>query len=526
MLRLHKNILPFLFFGIGLILMLCSWYFSYPLSVDSVNDVVSNHVSILYWVSLPLVLISIYVIGATAKNSYLKWISSVGLFLAVYSLSWFYGLLPGSDSQYFRGLNEYLIKTGNLNTLVPGHEYFQWPFFYILTKVATSVSALKLASFEFFMYAIIGFLLATALYVYGSRFYKNGGFLAVAIFSVSVFYVLNYQFVPFSLALGLLFVLFMLETRKKSLSVTLTILILFTAMSLIHSFVPLFFILYLLARCLFKGGKPYVNLFLVTSIIFSIVQITIAKFAFVEDTRWVLTLPSEYYQILGQTVAPLARTSGFDVVAQLFSRVLTIASIAICGAGIAFLLIKRKMRDIDKAILITGAAYSIVGLFLWTLGQRALVLILIPASLGVVGLFDTKFRSYLKPVFLLILLLFAFVPLHSSFSTIFQTNEAYLAENFMIDHYNWTRPSLILAYFELVPYMQAKQPSNVTFESDSSPLFPRLKDYDSIVYTIPLGESLLRYNYTAGKISQTNNFNVIYDNGFSFLYIRPQISPG
>lgn len=497
--------------------MVYSWYLSYPLSVDSVNDVVFNHVSILYWVSLPLLLTSMYAIVATSKNSYLKWLFSVGAVLAIYSLSYFYNFLPGSDSHYFRGLNEYLINTGNLDPLVSHHGYFQWPSYFILAKVATSVSALVLADFEFLFYAIIGFLLATTLYVYVSKATKNGGFQAVAIFFISGFYFLNYQCVPFSLALVLLFILLMLESRKKSSGVILIILILFASLSLTHSFVPLFFILYLLARYLLGRGKQYGNLLLATSTIYLTVQMTIARFAFAQSIRLVMTAPSEYSEIVGYTLAP---AFGIDVLAQLFSRSVAIASIAVCGAGIVFLLIKRKLRDLDKAILFMGATYSILGVFLSTLGSRALIIAFIPASVGVASLFGSRFRSYLKWSLILILLLLAFIPLHSSFSAIFETNEAYHAENFMIDYYNWGHPSLIVANYRDISYLQTKQPSTAYFESDNSPLFPRLKDYDSIVNTIELGKNLLRYNYTAERIFQENNINVIYNNGFSLLEIK------
>jgi hypothetical protein len=83
----------------------------------------------------------------------------------------------------------------------------------------------------------------------------------------------------------------------------------------------------------------------------------------------------------------------------------------------------------------------------------------------------------------------------------FQTKEAYQAENFMMDHYNWTSPSLILAHVRVISYLQTKQPSFAYFEDDVySPLFPRLKEYDSIVYTVGLGKNLLRYNYTTEGI--------------------------
>jgi hypothetical protein len=101
----------------------------------------------------------------------------------------------------------------------------------------------------------------------------------------------------------------------------------------------------------------------------------------------------------------------------------------------------------------------------------------------------------------------------------FQTKEAYYAENFMIDRYNWTNPSLILAHYRVTTYLQTKQPSLSAYFEDAvySPLFPRLKEYDTIVYTVGLGKDLLRHNYTTEKILREEKLNFIYNNGFSYI---------
>jgi len=103
----------------------------------------------------------------------------------------------------------------------------------------------------------------------------------------------------------------------------------------------------------------------------------------------------------------------------------------------------------------------------------------------------------------------------------FQTREAYHAENFMIDRYNWTNPGFILAHFRVITYLQTKQPSLAYFEDDIySPIFPRLKEYDSIVYTVGLGKNLLKYNYTMERILREEKLNVVYSNGFSYIAIK------
>jgi len=516
-----RKAFPVLLFVMGILFLLYSWYISYPLSVDSVSDVLFNHIPASYWVGISLLLASSYVLAVSTKNSTLKWVFSVGIVLTIYSLSYFYRFLPGSDSQFFRGLTEYSTRTGNLDPLVPNHGYFQWPSYFILINAATSVSGLDLTNLEFLMYASIGLMLTTTLYVYASRAHKNGGIQAVAIFFIVGFYFLNYQLVPFSLALVFFFVLLMLETRKKSLSMIVTILILFVGLSLTHAFVPLLFVLYLLIRCLLKGGKTFLGLFLLTSMIYLGTQITLARFAFANNIRLVLANPSEYSQMLETTLAPASIP--LDVIAQYLSRIVTLTSVAMCGVGVFFLIIKRKMRELDTAVLVTGAVYSVLGIFLFALGSRAFMVVLIPASVGVAYLFGSRLKSYLTCVFLLILLLFAFMPLHSSFfdsQIMFQTKEAYYAENFMVDRYNWTRPSLVLSHFRVETYLQTRQPNNANFENDFSITFPRFEDYDAIVYTIGLGKNLLLYNYTAGSILNYSNVNNIYDNGFSFIGVK------
>jgi len=520
---MEKNRLLLLPFFSGVILMVYSWHLSYPLSINSLDDFVFNHVSPLYWVSLPLLLASTYIMATTSKNNSLKWIIPIGLVTTMYSLSYFYYMLPGSDSHYFRGLNEYFIKTKDLNPLKTNHLYFQWPSFFLLADIATSVSGLELANFEFLLYTIIGFLLATAVYVYASKAFKNNGFLAVVAFFISMFYFLNYQCVPFSLALGLLFLLFMLETRQKSFNVILTMLVLFTSILFTHTFVPLFFVLYLLIRCMLNRSKQYGRLFLLTLIIYLLVQVTQAPFSFIENIiRNVITSPSEYPSIVGAAL-PIVSVP-IDAIAQVFSRSVTLTTIMMCLAGFIVLAIRRKMRDLDKAIFLTGAIYFAFGIIFLALGSRAIPIVFIPISLGAPYLLESRFRPYLKYSFLILLILFAFIPLHTSFyesEIMFQTKEAYQTENFMINNYNWTNRGFILAHARVVTYLGAKQPSVTYFEDDVySPLFPRIREYDVIIYTVGLGKNLLKYNITPIEALNDERFNLVYDSGFSYIATR------
>jgi hypothetical protein len=384
--------------------------------------------------------------------------------------------------------------------------------------MATSVSGLGLANFEFLLYAIIGFLLATALYVYASKAYKKSGFLAVVAFFVVMSYFLNYQCVPFSLAFGFLFLLFMLETRQKSFNVILTMIVLFTIISFTHAFAALFFVLYLLIRCILNRSKQYGRLFLLTLVIYLVINITQAPFSFTENIRGMLVLPAEYSSIVEATLVPVSVP--VDIIARMFSRGVTITTAMICFVGFTVLLIRRKAGNLDKAIFLTGTVYSAFGIMLYTLGSRAIPIVFIPISLGAPFLLESRLRPYMQSIFLVLLILFAFIPLHTSFidsPLMFQTREAYVMANFMIKKYNWNAYGTILWHVGAGPYVFTQVEGNYTFETDYSPYFTEsnIENYDCIIYSISLAKNLLENNVSEKQI--LDRFNVIYHSHSSYI---------
>jgi len=522
--NLERSKLALLPFFVGLALLSYSWYTSYPLSIEFPGDFVFNHISIFYWLSLPLVLGSLYVLGVFSKSRSLKCAVSVAIIVAIYSLSFFYYSMPTADSQLFRPLTEYFIKTGNLGTFQLNHFYFQWPSYFFLADIVTSVSGLELIYFEFLFYAIIGVLLTATLYVYASRLFKDGALLGVISFFISMYYFLNFQSCPFSFALALTFVLFMLETRKKSAPLIVSMLAIFFCVSFTHYFVALFFILYLIFRSLINRSKQYATLSFLTLTVYLVTQTTLASWNWIELTvRGFLTWSPEYGSI-AQTTLNTPVSMPIDVIAQTVSRTLTIAVVLVCIIGCAFMLKRRKLRAIDWAIFLSSFAWFAIGAVLYSLGSRAIPMFFIPVSLGAACLFETRFRSYLKGLFLVLLILFVFVPIHNSYYSFsnsfvpFQTKEASNAEHFLMDHYDWTNPSLILAHSPVRVYLLSSldtKQTEATFEDEFSPLFPRLKEYDCILYTVGLGNSFSRYNYTIEVIAYEGKLNVVYNNGFS-----------
>jgi hypothetical protein len=520
-------VFPFL---IGLGLFLSSWFLSYPLSIDFVGDVVFNHISPFYWLSLPLMLSSLFLLGAFSKSHILRCATCVGIILVIFSLSFFYFSLPTSDSQYFRGLTEYFIHTKDLNSSEFSHIYFQWPSFFLIGYIVTSVSGLSLINAEFLLYASLGSLLTVALYVYASLHFRKGGFLAVIAFFISMFYFLDFQWVPFTLAFSLLLVLFMLESsenrqeRPRSSVITLT-LMLFFCISITHLFVALFFVLYLLARSIFFRKKRYISLFLLCSIIYFLVQLTLAEYSFDSSIQGIFRLPSEYSAIFQYTLSPVLKP--IDLMAQNISRIVTISFVLICLVGFVLMFIKRKLRSIDLVIFLVGATYSALGFFLFLLGNRGLPIVFIPLSLGVAYLFETRLKRYLLGIILILLILFVCLPIHTSFNSYsgsfipFQTKEESVVEHFVLDNYDWMVPSVVLAHAPAEVYLQSNlnlAQIKVTFRDEFSPNFPRITG-DCILFTVGLENNFWIANYSIDQIILGEKLSVVYDNGFSKVTI-------
>jgi hypothetical protein len=519
---LEKNKLLLLPFFVGLVLMIISWYKSYPLATNSVNDRIFNHVSPLYWFGLPLLLTSMFIIALTSKNIYLKWIMTVGIVVTMYSMSYFY--FPFSsrgidDSQYVRGLNEFLAQTHNLSYLTSGKVYFQWPSSFVFTDIAASITGIQVANFDYLGFMILAFLISTSVYVYASRFFKNEGFLLVIAFFIGMYYYLDFEYEAFTFAFSLLLLLLVLDARQKNSGLILMMLLFFVSLVFTHLFVPVFFLIYLFARWIISRNKHHGLLFLTCSIIYFLVETIYSKNGFfssilnVSRLRSQLAFASPVSLTIKQVYFPI------DAIAQNFSTTVLILTVVLCVAGFFFLLVKRKLRDIDKAILLTGIVYTIPGYFVYLLGYRALALAFLPVCLGAPFIFQTRFKKLLIGLLLILLILFTFVPIHLAFSQqyiTYQTKEGYIADNFFIDHYELSKPYYVLASFFTRDYLENRMIGPSNFTTDGG----QIKEVKMVMYNLALQVYFQGSNNTFETIVYGEKLNTVYDNGFSKILMK------
>jgi hypothetical protein len=166
----------------------------------------------------------------------------------------------------------------------------------------------------------------------------------------------------------------------------------------------------------------------------------------------------------------------------------------------------------------------VIGFPIALLGTRGIALVGLAVCPGVAHVLQTRLKKIVVVIFAVLLALFVFLPMHSSFydqQIFFQTNEEYAADNFVLSHFNWTNPISMLVHYRVATYLLARQASNVTFQTDSSASFAEaINSSDAVFYTLGLGKNLREYDSSLGDLSAEFSSDVVYDNGFSSLILR------
>jgi hypothetical protein len=516
---------------LSLILIVYSWFQSYPLLINSPTDFIFNHVSSLYWIGLSFFLGSGFIWIMISKNRSLVLIICLMMFFAIYSLRYFYPTVPGSDANTFRGLVEYAAEFHNLDSLLPHHMYFQWPAFFVFNNLATAFTGLEIVAFEFIFFAILGILYFLSLSSYFSSYSIKSFWIGIFAFIIVMYWFLNYQFAPFSLAMGLLFVLIMIEARNaEKFGALVCKIVLFVSISLIHPFAGVLYVGFLAVMYIRNRRKEYLNLFVLTLIVWLVISIFFTKTFFETSLRQLISLGSvEYQTTVSRTFADrIAPSPPIDMIAQWFSRFVVISTGFIAGLGFVFLGLKRKLRTVDVALFVSAGIYAAAGFFLPVLGTRAWFVLAMPICLGAIYAFKSRLKRLVRVIFFILLILFVFVPISESFidaEIFYQTEDVRYCMDFAITNFNWTAPISLLAHYRQMNYLQAKSASSASFGSDLSPSFPDyVPSFSVIVYTEGLAKNSFAYNYSIINVTEVQLYNKIYDSEMSCIFIRSNLT--
>jgi hypothetical protein len=370
-------------------------------------------------------------------------------------------------------------------------------------------------------------MLVLTVDIYARRLHKQSGFLAVLSFFILMYYFINLQFAPFTMGLVILFLALVSDvTLRESRGKTIITLLLFLGMIFTHPFIPLFFILYRIALLIqVPSGKREELYFVMLGLtVYFLYQFSLAPQTFFRIIAGLESSVSDY-SALAQSISTTANVP-IDSFAQTVSRVVVVFTSVLVGLGFLFLIWRRgrKFAVMDKAILLSGIVCLGTGFALPLMGTRGITLVGLAICSGGVYVLHTRLKKFVTAIFIILLAIFVFLPIHNSFydqQIFFFTPEEYSADSFVLSHYNWSRQTSMVVHYRVATYLLSRQDSNVTYETDASVGFLEgLENAETIFYTVGLGKSLERSNSSISDLLAGQLSNVVYDNGFSSLIVR------
>lgn len=421
-----------IFFFIGLILMLISWHFTYPIHMPKSDEIIFTQFYPSIWPGTILSLLGLFLTGYFSKRRSIKIMCASIFPILLYAYVFYFYYLPTSDSGSAKAMFEVFHHTG-INPAV--ESYFHYPIFFTLNEMTSQMLGLNANNLAIIFFTIFGVLIAVYLYLFIFKTTENDihqiAFLAIPIYFIAIFYYLNYQWVPQTLALTFFLLLLILLSDLKKPEYKFLSIIIFTVLVFTHLFIPAIYLLFIGIYAIKK--KEFRNSFLLMGCIFSTVLIYYATFflpsiidAFRES---IYGFGKEYATTISRSfMEPQGLASQ---IISIVNRIRIPLIWIVLSTGFLIWFIKRKISLPAVALGITGGIYFGVGLFYPILGTRALQILFIPLVIGI-GFFISKWKKLTLLFITIIIILSIFGPMRDTYDGYqFQLNEEENACNFL-----------------------------------------------------------------------------------------------
>lgn len=433
-----------IFFFTGLILILISWYFTYPIYMPEADEIIFTQFYSLIWPGMILSLLGLFLTGYYSKRKIVKIICASIFPLILYVYVFYFSYIPTSDSAGVKAMFEVFHYTG-INPAV--ESYFHYPIFFMLNEMTSQILGFNADNIAIIYFTLFGFLIALYIYLFIFKTTKNDiyqiAFFAAPLYFIAIFTYLNYQWVPQTLALiFFLMLLVLLFDQKKSEYKFLSIII-FTVLVFTHLFIPAIYLLFLGIYAIKK--KELRTIFLLMSCIYSTVLIYYATFflpGIIEAFREsIYGFGKEYAITFSRS---LMEPKGFlSEIISTVNRIIIPLIWIVLSTGFFVWFIKRKITFSAFALALTGVFYFGIGMFYSILGTRALQILFIPLVIGI-GFFFSKWK---KPTILfisIIIILSIFSPMRAAYDGYqFQLKEEENTCNFLADTISIEQTTLV-----------------------------------------------------------------------------------
>ena len=420
-------------FFIGLILIILSWHFTYPIYMPELNEITFTQFYPTIWPGIVLSTIGLFFAGYYSKRKSIKIICIAIFPIIMASIAYFFSYLPTSDSAGIKAMFEVFHHIG-LDSSV--ESYFQFPTFFTLNEASSQILSLNAIGIGLIFFTLFGVLISVYIFLFLRNISINQSFniafLAVILYFTGIFLNLNYQWVPQTLAF-VLFVLLLVIFNKNRFEYQLLSLIIFTALTFTHLVIPTIFLLFLVFYSLKE--REYQNSFLLMGCIYVAALFYHATFY----TPLIFEVFRESVYGFGEDYAvSISRsfkepTSFTDQILSTTNRIRIPLTWLIVSIGFLLLWIKKKISYTAIALSFVGGLYLFIGFFYPVLGTRSLQILFIPLVIGIV-FYLYKWRKPTLILVAILLILSISGPMRDAYDTyLFQLEEEEHACNFMAE---------------------------------------------------------------------------------------------
>jgi len=378
-----------------------------PISI-SIDAAPFFQLPIIYWLMMLASPFLLYLIAKDSKNPLVPLLCIILYYFIFYSGGLYFMSHPtisdiGSSGEYQSILSSVThidSKGFDSKIFISAARYFQWPVFFIFSKVFTSILGIgPILTLNLGFFSILLILpVLLSLYYKKTKNIENDTvyFILPALYLTLSWHFINDQFVPQFLALIYLFVLFgcYLKYANEKNPLFLLLIVIFYALAVFtHSFI---FIFFLVAIVFEMFWSEYVEMKRSKVISYGLVIIFFAMlFPYMGMFYSMATtaIGGESWRIV-QNIFSQGTSSGggipvhnlynlvpriYDLFASSITKVLMAVTLSSVAIGAIFYLLKKRV-SFDINILIGSASWFVLGLSNLVLGQRALQVAALPLA--------------------------------------------------------------------------------------------------------------------------------------------------
>lgn len=378
-----------------------------PISI-SINAAPFFQIPIFYWLIMLVSPFLLYLIAKDSKNPLVPLLCVILYYFIFYSVGLYFMSHPtisdiGSSGEYQSIISSVThIDSTEFDSkiFISAARYFQWPIFFIFSKIFTSILGIgPILTLNLGFFSILLILpVLLSLYYKKTKNIENDTiyFILPALYLTLSWHFINDQFVPQFLALIYLFILFgcYLKYANEKNPLFLLLIVIFYALTVFtHSFI---FIFFLVAIVFEMFWSEYVEMKRSKVISYGLIIIFFAMlFPYMGNFYSMATtaIGGESWRIV-QNIFSQSTSSGtgipvhilynlvpriYDLFASSITKILMALTLSSVAIGAFFYLLKKRV-SFDINILIGSASWFVLGLSNLVLGQRALQVAALPLA--------------------------------------------------------------------------------------------------------------------------------------------------